>query len=28
VVDWLLERARTTEKPIGFSELMNQENAA
>lgn len=28
VVDWLLERARTTEKPIAFSELMNQENAA
>jgi len=28
VVDWLLERAQTTEKPIGFSELMNQENAA
>ena len=26
VVDWLLERAKTTEKPIAFNELMNQEN--
>jgi trigger factor len=27
VVDWLLERAKVTEKPVEFSALMNQENA-
>ena len=27
VVEWLLERAKITEKPIKFSELMNQEQA-
>lgn len=27
VVDWLLERARVTDKPVGFSEFMNRENA-
>jgi trigger factor len=27
VVDWLLERARITDKPVKFSELMNQERA-
>jgi trigger factor len=26
VVDWLLERAKVTEKPVEFSTLMNQEN--
>lgn len=28
VVDWLLERAKVTEKPVGFNELMNQEGGA
>jgi trigger factor len=27
VVDWLVEHANVSEKPISFSELMNQENA-
>lgn len=27
VVDWLLERAQVTDKPVGFSEFMNRENA-
>lgn len=27
VVDWLLERAKVTDKPVGFSEFMNKENA-
>jgi len=27
VVDWLLERAQVTEKPVGFNEFMNRENA-
>ena len=27
VVDWLLERAQVTEKPVAFSEFMNRENA-
>jgi trigger factor len=27
VVDWLLERARITDKPTGFNELMNQQSA-
>jgi trigger factor len=27
VVDWLLERAQVTDKPVGFSEFMNQDKA-